>query len=392
MVSIKKMPFVYLAAATIIGVPGAVASAPAASEDKWTQLQTEGTQALDANKYWIAEPMLKQAAVTAGAFGEDDLRLAKSFAELGRLYTVRGRFDQAEQYLEEELHVRQLALGKSNPEIIPAQASLIQFYLKYGTAAKADPLTEDMLSFVEAKLQDAGALSSHRKVTIQKGVALEAWAGVADEGARDPLIDWAIACDAVGGLYLAREKYDLAERLFKAALDIKSTILGKDHLSLANSYNSLGDVCQGRHQPAEAQSYYRDALEVTEKILPSDDPQVYARLDKLARCFIASGKIKEAEQLYSRARDFWKTEPCKNNDQARNLYMLGSLYCDEKNYEAAAPLLHDALQLAEDVNGPSSIGLVPYLQKYAYALYYLKRKPEVEELRARANLISGVMQ
>jgi len=40
--------------------------------------------------------------------------------------------------------------------------------------------------------------------------------------------------------------------------------------------------------------------------------------------------------------------------------------------------------LSEQYLGPDSVGLVPYLQKYAYVLYYLDRRDEVEPLKARA--------
>jgi hypothetical protein len=52
--------------------------------------------------------------------------------------------------------------------------------------------------------------------------------------------------------------------------------------------------------------------------------------------------------------------------------------------------LQHALELAEQYNGPCSISVVPYLQRYAYALYYLGRKPEMEQLHARVNTINGI--
>jgi tetratricopeptide (TPR) repeat protein len=354
----------------------------------WLQLQRAGTDALDGNRYWIAEPTLKQALIEAGNFGMSDMRLAKSLGELGRLYTIRGRFDQAEPYLEEQLHVTQSALGIDSAETIPAMGSLIQFYLRYGTASKAPALTDEMLSFLEGKLNDAQARTGG-KIKVKKGVAIEGWVGEAAPLARDPLIEWAIACDAVGDTYLAEEDYERADRCYKAALDLKTMVLGKEHLSLANSYESLGSVCLAQKNEAGAESYLQNALEMTEKILPADSPQVYSRLDKLARCLIKEGKYKDAEALYIRAKDLWKGAPSGN--EACALYALGSLYAEEKNYEAAAPALAQALHLSEEINGPASVLLVPYLQRYAYVLYYLKRKPEVEELRARANTISGVM-
>ncbi len=123
--------------------------------------------------------------------------------------------------------------------------------------------------------------------------------------------------------------------------------------------------------------------------MPSDDPAVYNRLDKLAKCLIKSGDYKEAEQLYLRAQSFWKDEPSKCGNEARAQYALGSLYVQEKEYALAAPVLQQALQSAQDYFGPDSAALVPYLQRYAYTLYYLGRKPESEQLTARASTISS---
>lgn len=357
---------------------------------KWEQLQDKGTTALDANQYWIAEPTLKSAIVAAAAFGPSDIRLAKSLGELGRLYTVRGRFDLAEPFLEEELHVKELALGKDEGQTIPAMGSLVRFYLLHGTTSKADPMTEQILSFVEGKIEEQTNAQFGGHLKVKKGQALEGWAGTAAQEMRDPVIDWAITCDDLGNIYRQQCKFDMADRLYKAALDVKTTVLGKEHLSLANSYDNLGILCAERGDQKEALSYYKDALEQTKRILPPDSPQVYARLEKLAKCCIKNQKYSEAEELYKQALDtFWKGDDGKCNDKARALFALGCLYCDQKRYSAAVPYLNHAVHLCEEVNGPLSISLVPYLEKYAYTLYYLGRKPETDALRARANNIAG---
>lgn len=316
-----------------------------------------------------------------------DIRLAKSMAELGRLYTIRGHFDEAESYLEEELSIRELVSGNDRYKCIPTMGSLIQFYITYGTRSKADPLTEEMLSLVEGKLNEARAGST--KVKFQKGVPLQGWLGVAAPVMKDPIIEWAITCDSVGNCYRAAGNLDLANRLFNAALDIKTTVLGNSHLSLANSYDSLGSVCLEKDHLAEAESYFTDALNITEKTLSPESPQAYTRLDKLAKCLIKEGKYSEAEQLYLRALKVWTNDPLKHDYEARSSFALGSLYTQEHKYEEAAPYFQKALQLAEDTNGPNSIAVVPYIQKYAYTLYYLGRKNEMEELKARANAIMG---
>jgi tetratricopeptide (TPR) repeat protein len=367
--------------------PSNNASAESGTSETWETIQRRGTNALDANKYWIAEPTLKQAMAQAELFNPKDIRLAKSLSELGRLYTIRGRFEEAECYLEEELSIRELVLGNDRFKCIPTMGSLIQFYLNYGTASKAAPLTEELLALVEGKLDEARSGST--KTILKKGQPLQAWLGVAAPVAVDPIIEWAITCDAVGKTHATHKNYALARRLFNAALDVKTTVLGNNHLSLANSYDSLGDLCMDKNDFDQAESFYTDALNITEKTLYSESPEVYNRLDKLAKCRIRQGKYGEAEKLYLRAQSFWKNEPTKNNNEARVMFALGSLYVQEHKYEAALPYLQKALQLAEEVNGPNSITVVPYLQKYAYALYYLGRKPEMEQYTARAASISG---
>jgi pentatricopeptide repeat protein len=361
-------------------------------EGDWQQLQRAGTRALDSNEYWIAEPLLKKAVVKAGLFGFSDMRLAKCLGELGRLYAVRGKFSEAEPYFEEEFSVAENALGKNNGKIIPPMGSLIRFYILHGTASKAEPLTEDLLAFVEGKIREP-AEQPTGKMIMKKGQPLQGFAGSAEAPPlRDPLIEWAITCDDLGGVYRSKGNYDLADRFFKAALDLKSSVLGKEHLSLANSYDSLGEICLSRGETKDAESYFRDALRCTENVLQPENPVVYSRLDKLARCLVKEGKIDEAEGLYRRAQSFWKVEPSKCGNEARDLFALGCLYDDQKNYSAAAPLLKQALDISEQFNGPSSINLVPYLQKYAYTLYYLSQRPESDALKARANTIIGGTQ
>lgn len=361
-----------------------------AAQNSWAETLKSGSDAVDAGEYWKAEPLLKQAVIKAASFGENDLRLAKSLGELGRLNRIRCRFPEAEAYLEQELDIKRATLSKEGAELIPSMGSLVRFYLLHGAATKADPLTEEILAFVEGKLKSEGLVS--HKPKVQKGMPIELYVATAAPNMSDPVIAWAITCDDLGGLYREHGNFQLSERLFKAALDLKTTVLGKDHLSLANSYSSLGDLCLDRAEYGTAETYYKEALAITEAILPPENPQVYARLDRLAKCLIKGGKTAQAEQLYLRAQKLWAAEPCKNSDEARSLYSLGNLYLDEKRFADAAPVLEKALRHAERYHGPWSAGLVPYLQRYSYCLYYVGQKAESERLQARAGTISGATQ
>ena len=385
--SVRQFLFIALTFAVLSSsLNNSVFAAPA-PDNNWRQTQAKATTALDANEYWIAEPLLLQALAQANKFKQPDPRLAKTLSELGRLYTIRGRFEEAEAYFEEELTLAEMIHENDKFKCIPTMGSMIQFYLMHGTQTKALPLAEEMLAMVEGKLNEAKAGST--KTRLQKGVPLQGWLGVAAPAAKDPIIEWAITCDAVGNTYKDCGDYTLANRLYNAALDIKTTVLGQNHLSIANSYDNLGSLCLEKQDLNQAESYFADALKITEKTLSPDSPQVYNRLDKLGKCLIKQGKAEEAKNLYLRALTFWPDENSNYGSKARAQFSLGSIYTQEHKYDEALPHLQEALQLAQQVYGPHSIALVPYLQKYAYALYYLGRKEEMKELNSRANMISG---
>ncbi|MBX9571052.1 MAG: tetratricopeptide repeat protein [Candidatus Obscuribacterales bacterium] len=351
-------------------------------------LQRKGTEALDANRYWIAEPLLKQAVTESEKLGFNHPYLAKSLGELGRYYTVRGKFAQAEPFLERELAVKETMLDKDGGQTIESMGALIKFYLAYGTESKADPLGADVLAFVEGKAREPREMAQS-KTTQAKDAPLVGWLGTAAANERNPIIEWAITCDSIGGAFKYKGKYDMAEKLYKAALDLKARVLGEGHLSLAGSYDSLGILCMERGEYKEAESYFRDALITTEKTLTPDYPEVYARLDRLAKCLIKEKKFAEAEELYKRAFGFWRSGPSKGGDEARAVFALGMLNMEQHKYSAAASYFRRSLAMAEKFSGRSSLVLYPHLQNYAYCLYHLGARGECSRLRARANAIAG---
>ncbi|MCA9800485.1 MAG: tetratricopeptide repeat protein [Cyanobacteria bacterium HKST-UBA02] len=378
------------AAAAPVPIPTMSPQEKAATLKTWEQIQKHGAEAFRVCEYGKAERLLKDAVALERKLDDPDIRFAASPGDLGRLLTVRGRFKEAEPYLEEEVYLKEVALGTGSGDLIQPMGDLITFYLKHGSKSKANPMTERVIDYVQGKFREQASMPQG-KIKLTKGMPLKAWAGSAAPVMRDPLLEWAITCDALGDLHRYAQNYELADRLYKVALDVKGTILGKKHLSLANSYDNLGVLCLDKGEQNDAESYFKDALSITERILEPGDPQIFNRMDKLARCLIKGGKYSEAEAIYIKARDTWGGGSSKSVYAQRAHFALGCLYSDRKQYSAAANELHRALRLAEEINGSYSIQLVPYLRKYAYVLYYLGRRGEQEQLKARAHNIAPVM-
>lgn len=304
------------------------------ADKNWKDLEQRGTAALDANEYGIAEPLLRKALAQSKDFRPSDMRLAKSIAELGRLYTIRGQFSKAVLYYEAELKVKEQLLRNRQYECIPTMASLIQFYFNYGMQNKSVPLTEKMLSLINSRSKSKQA----------------------------PMIEWAIACDAVGDRYYSAHNFALADRLFKTALNIKTTLLSNNHLSLANSYERMGNLSLEKNDPAQAEQYFSDALRITEKILPPESLEVNTRSDKLAKCLILQKKNEQAEKLYLQAQSTSQNKNSKSDERTSALYTLGCLYLEEHKYKLALSYFQQTLELSKH-NGSDSNTIASCLEK-----------------------------
>lgn len=340
--------------------PFTVASASSASERSWASLHKSAIDALDTNRYWMAEPLLNQSLAEAEKLGSDSLHLATSLGDLARFYIIRGKFREAEPLLERELQVRKAALGPADDKIITASGSLVRYYFNYGTRDKADPLAEEILASVQNKISTAAS----------------------------PSMDWALTCDSIGYLYRASGKYDLAEKFFKTSLQIKTTIVGAKHLSLASTLENLGSLYLAMKNYSQAEYFYREAYQATANILRTTDADVFNRLDKLAQVLVLEGKFDEAEALYRKIVASWKTNPPKHNGAARAWYALGCINLERKQFSQAVPLLRMALGSEERMSGPCSIALYPYLDRYAYALSNMGRASEGQRMRARADAVA----
>lgn len=359
-------------------------------EKEWTKTFNEGVTALDSNLYGKAEPLLKDAVDLAQRFGAGDARYPKSLGELGRLYTIRRRYAEAEPLFEQQLHFTEVQLGKNSGKTIPALGQMIKFYMLYGTAKKADPLAEELLNFIDGKLRE-DAEQNAQSAQAGKGKLLTGWAGTAPPQTHIPRMEWAVTCDRLGDLYRHKKNYDMSERFYKAALDIKVTVMGKEHMSMAVSYDNLGILAMDKEEYRDASDYFRESLETTKKIMGNGDPDTYARLDRLARALIKDKKYAEAETTYHAAMELWKHEPNSGGATARCLYQLGSMYCDSGNFGKAAACLGRALNISMRSSGPFAYTNVAYMRKYAYALYYCGRRGESDSLKARANWLAGSM-
>ncbi|RXM96627.1 Kinesin light chain 1 [Acipenser ruthenus] len=84
-------------------------------------------------------------------------------------------------------------------------------------------------------------------------------------------------------LYGKRGKYKEAEPLCKRALEIREKVLGTDHPDVAKQLNNLPLLCQNQGKYQEVELYYKRALHIYQSQLGSDDPNVAKTKNNLVR-------------------------------------------------------------------------------------------------------------
>ena len=96
-------------------------------------------------------------------------------------------------------------------------------------------------------------------------------------------------------------KYDSAFIVAQKALEVVEKNVSPDHPDVAASLNNLAEIYRARGQYAEAEPLYNRSLAIYEKALGPDHPDVATILENLAALYRVTERAEEAETLGQRA-------------------------------------------------------------------------------------------
>ena len=113
-------------------------------------------------------------------------------------------------------------------------------------------------------------------------------------------VEWDILNEEVMELYRTGN-YDRALVVAKKALQVGEKNVGPDHPDVATSLNNLALLYYSQGQYAQAEPLYKRSLAIMEKALGPDHPNVAVSLENLAALYRATKREKEAEKLEQRA-------------------------------------------------------------------------------------------
>lgn len=393
-------PLLYMRSTFAAALCALVTQAAYAGEEEWNKYSTEGAKAYEQANWGQAERLFKSALKEAEPFGDKDLRLASSLTNLGVLYNFRNQSAKAEPLFERAIAIKQKAMGADNPEVVASVGKMCHFYLKSGNQAKADALSNKIISYADKMMKDRTNVSSsfaklsafyqsHRELESAEVLVKQAQEMTEKRGTEGDL-ELATLLDGLGSSYAAAGKVAYGEQFYKRSLQIREQILAPSHIAIASSCENLAKLYLQQGKAAQAEPLFRKSLDISRKVLGEQKPETLTRTDNLAQCLIKMGNNQEAEALYHHGLEVFEKAYGKNSGYLLNCQLaLSALLAKQGRYAEAAPLLSEAVKVSEKLNGPQHASLSPILDSYADVLEKTNHKSEAAKMKARAKAIRG---
>lgn len=195
----------------------------------------------------------------------------------------------------------------------------------------------------------------------------------------------AIAKSVAGDLQMSRLEYESAAENFRQAVEALPPFQEDMHAEFLNKYGTASYQA-GHHETAIAA--FERALQILEKRLGKNHPDVATALNNLALLHYSRGNYDAAEPLYKRSLAIdEQTLGVDHTGVATDLNNLALLYKKKGNLEEAEPLLRRAMEIKEKNFDPGHPSLVTGLRNYASLLRSLGRDEEADIYERRATVL-----
>ena len=169
----------------------------------------------------------------------------------------------------------------------------------------------------------------------------------------------ASCCNVLSASLSLLKAYDEALPYAERAWEISVELYGPEESATLQRRSNIGVLLEGKGDRVKARTIYEEVLEVQERILGREDPDVAATLNNLGASLSRDDLYHEALPLYRRAlrvrEDVWESTGQEDPDRGENAYEvaesysnLGALLMDLGRYREAVPHLESALRILGD--------------------------------------------
>jgi len=159
--------------------------------------------------------------------------------------------------------------------------------------------------------------------------------------------------NSIGATLVLAGHYADAEPLLRRAVEIREKVLGPDHPDVARGLNNLGTVYEAMGRYDDAWKYYQRALALKERVMGPRHPSVASGLNNLGVVLTRRHRLDEAEQTLERSLAIWQEALGPDHaDVANALTNLGAVHEAKGDPTGARDLYQRALAIRERALGP----------------------------------------
>jgi len=187
---------------------------------------------------------------------------------------------------------------------------------------------------------------------------------------------------ALGKLF-QRGRFDEALPLAKRVLEIREKLLAADDPQIDEALNNLAEIHFARKDYAAAKKVYERLLMSKEKKLGPDEVSLSPILDRLAFLSYTENDFHRTEELYKRALSLREKSHGPNSaDVGLSLFNLAEYYRLQLDYDNAAPHFDRALRIYGQLFGGDSSQFEKVSRAYGCLLYESRKTEKFQELYA----------
>ena len=285
----------------------------------------------------------------------NDKYLTVPFVGLGRFYKGQGLYAQALPWLEQCLSVTRSHFGSEHSQVATSLSNLACVYQYLGRYSEVEPLLVEALELDKRLLGEQNVCVSISLINLASLYSIQ---GRYDDAEtmylqalelskywREQDKTLLITClNHLVALYFERYEYEKAESVLMRAIKESQDFSNGNHLP--NLLNYLARIYKYQQRDAEAEKFYKRALEITKQLVGENHPDVATHLNNLALFYFEKVRHSEAESLFIQALELTKSFCGEEHlDVATVQHNLAALYVIQGRYSEAEPLHLKALEI-----------------------------------------------
>ena len=183
-------------------------------------------------------------------------------------------------------------------------------------------------------------------------------------------------------------KYDEALPIAKRAVEICAKLRPPDQRLITAALGNLAELYLIKQDYIAAARLFERYLKMYEKVFGSDNPGVAKILEKLALTSYHAGDFEAAEKSYQRLLAITEHAPnADRRDLVSSLYNLAVFYQSRRDFKKARSMYEQLITNMERLFGPNDNDLAQALERYACVLRSNDEMHEADNVESRADAI-----